>query len=141
MSNFQWSRVLVARYLTTKRGFRVSSSLPFRINKRHEQEHKKEQTVTLPQAVLAISGMSLVYLGYLYYKRKTPSSSLSSSLIKEKLYKDKFTSKTGQLIWLEGTWLPEYYFPDRKVLTDLQNFQVNDGDVIVASFPKSGKIC
>lgn len=139
MANFQWSRVLVARCFTTKRGFGVSSSLSFRFSKKLEQKHKNKQTVTLRQAALAISGMSVVYLGYLYYKRKA-SSSLSSSLETEKprIYKDKFTSKTGQLIWLDGTWLPEFCIPDRKVLTDIENFQVNDGDVLVASFPKSG---
>jgi len=45
---------------------------------------------------------------------------------------------TGSLVKHKEFWMPIYMFPTDQQFEAIRNFPLNDDDIMVASFPKSG---
>jgi len=48
----------------------------------------------------------------------------------------------GSLVKHKGVWLPVYMFPTDQQFEAIRNFPLNDDDILVVTFPRSGcRLC
>jgi len=71
----------------------------------------------------------------LYYRRQQ----LSEKYEDETVYHTPFVdTKTGLLVQHNGSWFPTVMFPDLHRFEQIRHFVLNDDDIVIVSFPKSG---
>ena len=85
--------------------------------------------------IIAVPMLSLLF--WLQYKtRHIDDDQLDGAAI----HRDKYCSgNSGTLMKVGKYWLPFEFFKEKDKLKNIKEFQVKDSDVIIASFPKSGK--
>jgi len=99
-------------------------------------------TVTISYAACSflLAAVFVPALGILFYYRSERNKLL-------KKYEDKMVyqtpfvkTKTGLLVQHNGNWFPIVLFPDLQRFEQIRHFTLEDDDILIVSFPKSGSI-
>jgi len=88
-----------------------------------------------------VAAVFLPAVGILFYYRRQLDKSLHTYET-ENVYQTPFVdSRTRSLVQHSGHWFPVVMFPTVCRFQQIRNFTLEDDDILIVSFPKSGRIC
>jgi len=102
---------------------------------------KRTAAISYAAACAFLSGAVLVpAFGMMFYYRRERHK-LSNIYQDDMVYQTPFVdAKSGFLVQQNGIWFPVALFPNLQRFEQIRRFTLNDDDILIVSFPKSGNI-
>ena len=112
-----------------------------RLSTAGDSDNNRSTTFTSAAGTLFVAAVIVPAFAVLFWYRKEQQKLLKKYGDKN-IYQTPFVdTKTGSLFQFKGSWFPVVMFPDLQRFEQIRDFTLNDDDILVDSFPKSGSIC
>jgi len=107
----------------------------------HSQDCKRTPVISYAAACLFLFAAVLVpAFGIMFYNRRERRK-LSTMYEDEIIYQTPFVdTKSGFLVQRNGYWFPVVLFSNFQRFEQIRHFALNDDDILIVSFPKSGRV-
>jgi len=103
-------------------------------------DSNRTATISPTACSLLLAAVFVPVFGIMFYYRRERRK-LLKKYEDENVYQTPFVdAKTRLLVQHNGSWFPVVLFPNLQLFEQIRHFTLEDDDVLIVSFPKSGSI-
>ena len=104
-----------------------------------DKRNNRAPTVSFAVCLLLLGAVFIPGAGILFYYRRERHKLLKKYEDKHLFQMPFVDTKAGLLFQHNGSWFPVVMFPSLQRFEQIRNFTLKDDDILIVSFPKSGK--